>query len=59
MKTRISKKEWDRLGGLRNPALYRTEVSGRWHYLARDYAEALERAAISGVSHERRPESEQ
>lgn len=29
---RITKRRWDRLGGLRNPSLYRKERGGRWYY---------------------------
>jgi hypothetical protein len=29
---RITKAEWVRLGGLRNPRLYRMNRGGRWYY---------------------------
>lgn len=31
---RVTKKQWDRLGGLRNPHLYRKQSAGRWYYFA-------------------------
>lgn len=30
----ISKREWERLGGLKNTDLYRIERNNRWHYYA-------------------------
>lgn len=32
MKTRITKAEWTRLGGLRNTDLFRVQKNGRWVY---------------------------
>ena len=32
MNVRIPKKEWQRLGGLANPRLYRKEMGGAWSY---------------------------
>ncbi len=29
---RITKKEYVRLGGMRNPRLYRKQINGRWYY---------------------------
>lgn len=29
---RISKREYDELGGMRNPRLYRKQIGGRWYY---------------------------
>lgn len=29
---RVTKKEWDARGGLRNSACYRIERNGRWYY---------------------------
>lgn len=32
MVTRISKAEWERLGGFKNTDLFRREVDGKWQY---------------------------
>lgn len=39
-KRRITRAEYDRLGGMRNPRLYRAERSGRWAYFATEGAES-------------------
>ncbi len=31
---KITKREWQALGGLRNSDLYRVQRNGRWHYYA-------------------------
>lgn len=31
-RVKITKAEWDRLGGLRNSQLFRAQKAGRWHY---------------------------
>lgn len=34
--TRITKAEWQRLGGLRNPLLWRRQVGSRWQHYRRN-----------------------